>query len=85
MHFNNSNLLILLSYMITTLKIHTNCIGCDSCRPLCPENAIILANHNYIIDTWRCTSCLICLKICPADCIKIMQDDENDIDKKTYV
>ncbi|OFZ21913.1 MAG: hypothetical protein A2202_04090 [Bdellovibrionales bacterium RIFOXYA1_FULL_36_14] len=56
--------------MITNLKIQSNCIKCDMCKILCPENAIIKVENEYFLETWACSLCNICVKICPTDSIK---------------
>ena len=40
------------------------------CKILCPENAIIKVENEYFLETWACSLCNICVKICPADSIK---------------
>lgn len=57
-------------YMIHHLEINTRCINCDNCRILCPENAILVEDGEYAIDTWNCTLCNLCVTACPVDCIK---------------
>ena len=61
--------------MCPVLTITNNCISCDNCRLICPENAIMFFNKNYIIDQWVCTLCNLCVEICPVDCIKISQEN----------
>lgn len=56
--------------MYPRLEISDLCIKCDACRLLCPENAVLSIENEYIIENWSCTLCNICLEICPASCIK---------------
>ncbi len=46
------------------------CMQCPHpvpCANICPENAIVLspATNARMVDTKRCTGCMICLKACP--------------------
>ena len=58
--------------MIPKLEINNLCISCDNCRLLCPEDSIFKMANSYIIETWSCTLCQICIEICPVDCIKFI-------------
>ncbi len=57
------------------LLINDNCTACDACKPVCPNEAISVADPIYIIDAFRCTECVgaedepQCKLVCPADCI----------------
>lgn len=53
-----------------TLEISSICIGCDSCRLVCAEGAVITDGKDYHIDHWSCTLCGLCIEVCPIDCIK---------------
>jgi ferredoxin len=58
-----------------TLKITADCINCDVCEPVCPNQAISMGQEHYIIDPNRCTECVghfdepQCVSLCPVDCI----------------
>ena len=47
------------------------CIGCGSCIPLCPVEAIALGDETSSIDANECAECGTCYraKICPEDAI----------------
>lgn len=62
------------------LKITKTCIGCGSCEALCPQQSIICKNKKYVIDTWSCSLCELCISVCPADSIKIedLESTENN-------
>lgn len=57
------------------LKITDECINCDVCEPVCPNQAISMGPEIYMIDPARCTECVghfdepQCVAICPVDCI----------------
>lgn len=53
-----------------SLTIQSTCIQCDSCRLICPENAVIVADDQYNIDNFACTLCNLCVEICPESCIR---------------
>ena len=59
------------------LKITDECINCDVCEPVCPNNAIYMGPLIYEIDPALCTECVghfetsQCVDICPIDCIPL--------------
>jgi len=63
--------------MIPYLDIMTNCCGCDNCIIVCPENAIIVKDGQYIVDQWRCSLCMLCAQACPDEVIKLKERDDN--------
>lgn len=62
------------------LKITDECINCDVCEPVCPNQAIYPGETIYHIDPDLCTQCVghfdqpQCQVICPIDCIPIDPD-----------
>lgn len=58
-----------------SLKITDECINCDVCEPVCPNNAIYMGELIYEIDPDFCTECVghfdipQCQTVCPVDCI----------------
>lgn len=57
------------------LKITSECINCDVCEPVCPNEAIFAGEDIYVINPELCTECVghfdapQCVEICPVDCI----------------
>ncbi|MBH9579006.1 YfhL family 4Fe-4S dicluster ferredoxin [Inhella proteolytica] len=57
------------------LKITDECINCDVCEPVCPNQAISMGPEFYVIDPNRCTECVghfdtpQCALLCPVACI----------------
>lgn len=57
------------------LKITNECINCDVCEPVCPNEAIYQGPEIYHIDPDKCTECVghfeepQCRMLCPVDCI----------------
>jgi ferredoxin len=57
------------------LMITDQCINCDVCEPVCPNDAIHEGTEHYEIRSDRCTECVghyefpRCVEICPVDCI----------------
>lgn len=46
------------------------CIGCKKCELNCPEGAIKVENNLAKVNYDKCTSCGICIGVCPMHCIK---------------
>ena len=75
------------------LMITDECINCDVCEPVCPNNAIYegeLINH---IDPSRCTECVghfdipQCQELCPVECIPLdpnHQESKQELKKKYH-
>ena len=63
-----------------SLKITDECINCDVCEPVCPNQAIRKGELIYEIDPLRCTECVghfdepQCVAVCPVDCIPLDPD-----------
>ena len=59
------------------LMITDECINCDVCEPVCPNGAISLGEHVYVIDPDKCTECVghfeepQCVQLCPVACIPV--------------
>lgn len=57
------------------LKITEECINCDVCEPVCPNQAISSGADYYVIDPVKCTECVgqfeqpQCQIVCPVACI----------------
>lgn len=57
------------------LLITSDCINCDVCEPVCPNEAIYLGPQIYQIDPTLCTECIghfnepQCVAVCPVACI----------------
>jgi len=62
------------------LKITHECINCDVCEPVCPNEAISQGIEIYEIDPDLCTECVghfdtpQCRQVCPVDCIPLDPD-----------
>lgn len=57
------------------LLITNECINCDVCESVCPNQAIYQAEEIYAIHANKCTECIgqydspQCQEICPVNCI----------------
>lgn len=57
--------------------ITDECINCDVCEPVCPNNAISEGAEYYQIDPLKCTECVghfdepQCQIVCPVACIPL--------------
>jgi len=62
------------------LMITDECINCDVCEPVCPNNAIYQGEMIFEIDPTKCTECVghfnepQCVAVCPVDCIPLNPD-----------
>lgn len=58
-----------------SLLITDECINCDVCEPVCPNNAIFQGSEIYEIAMDKCTECVghfgepQCVSVCPVNCI----------------
>ena len=63
-----------------SLMITDECINCDVCEPVCPNNAIYQGQDIYEINAELCTECVghfdapQCVEVCPIDCIPLNPD-----------
>jgi ferredoxin len=59
------------------LMITDECINCDVCEPVCPNDAIYQGQEIYEINANLCTECVghfdepQCVTVCPIDCIPL--------------
>lgn len=64
------------------LLITDECINCDVCEPVCPNEAIYQGEEIYEIDPNKCTECVghfeesQCTLFCPVECIIIDPDNQ---------
>ena len=62
------------------LYITDECINCDVCEPVCPNEAIYQGQEIYEINPNLCTECVghfdapQCVEVCPIDCIPLNPD-----------
>lgn len=60
-----------------SLYITSECINCDVCEPVCPNEAIYMGEEIYEIEPDLCTECVghfdkpQCQIVCPVDCIPL--------------
>ncbi len=50
--------------------IADECVGCESCIPACPVEAITMVEEKAIIDQAKCDACGTCIAECPTEAIK---------------
>jgi ferredoxin len=71
------------------LKITEECINCDVCEPVCPNEAISMGAEIYIIDPNLCTECVghhdqpQCLELCPVESIEKDSAHPETVDELT--
>lgn len=70
-----------------SLIITDECINCDVCEPVCPNEAISQGPEIYQIDPDLCTECVghydkpQCQQVCPIDCIPLDPDHKESRDE----
>ena len=47
------------------------CVGCDTCVPECPVEAITMEEDKAVIDQALCNQCKTCVEVCPVEAIKV--------------
>jgi ferredoxin len=53
------------------VKVDRNeCVGCETCVPVCPVEAISMKDEKAYIDPDTCTECETCIAECPVEAIK---------------
>lgn len=45
------------------------CVGCETCVPECPVDAIAMVDDKAVIDQDKCTQCQSCVEVCPVEAI----------------
>ncbi len=46
------------------------CDFCGTCVAICPEDAIELEEHNWILNEEKCVNCRLCVEICPIEALR---------------
>jgi len=49
----------------------SECVGCNTCNEICPENALDRKNP-YFIDRVKCTLCAACAEDCPSGALSMV-------------
>lgn len=49
--------------------ITNECIGCESCVSVCPQNCIIADSISYVIEQDHCLHCGNCMTVCPVGAV----------------
>ncbi|MEX2707104.1 MAG: 4Fe-4S binding protein [Candidatus Freyarchaeota archaeon] len=47
------------------------CGICMACASVCPRNAVIITEHEAIVNNQLCNDCGVCIKVCPVGAITI--------------
>ena len=52
------------------IKVNADeCVGCESCIPVCPVEALSMVDGKAVLDPEKCTECGACIDECPVDAI----------------
>jgi len=53
------------------------CVKCLTCWLYCPESAMLVVEGEFTgVDLAHCKGCGICLQVCPARCITMVQESQ---------
>lgn len=52
--------------------IGSRCLGCKSCRQMCPNGAISFTEEELVIDRELCAGCGTCAEICPSTAMELL-------------
>ena len=63
--------------------IENACNGCGACQGVCDSDAIEINDNIAQIDYDRCTLCMMCLKACPGEAVKLSKQNK-DADVSNY-
>lgn len=58
-------------------QISTECKLCGKCKKVCPSNAIIMKDKQYVIISEKCESCGVCAAQCPREAIVFSEATAN--------
>jgi len=47
------------------------CDLCGACVAVCPQDCIMLSEHQVTIEHPECTECLICVRLCPMAALEV--------------
>ena len=70
-----------------SLKITDECINCDVCAPVCPNEAIYQGDIIFEIKPDFCTECVghfsepQCVALCPVNCIIVDTERPETLDQ----
>lgn len=51
--------------------IKDKCIGCYSCKQVCPNSAVEFSDNGLVFDEKLCVFCLLCSEECPTNAIEV--------------
>ncbi len=54
--------------------IEGKCIGCGTCKEVCPADAIEMQGDVPVVDMEKCEGCADCITHCPEEALKIQWD-----------
>ena len=52
--------------------IETRCIGCNTCREVCPEAALSFTDDSVFINRKSCSVCGLCTEECPSTALELI-------------
>jgi len=56
-----------------------NCIGCGTCKQMCPVEAIILVDDIAEVNKQKCIGCGVCAHHCPEEVINLERTGPRDV------
>ncbi|MBI5115079.1 glycyl-radical enzyme activating protein [Candidatus Poribacteria bacterium] len=52
--------------------IGSRCIGCKTCRDVCPNGALLFTESGVLIDRNMCKGCGTCAEACPSNALELL-------------
>ena len=62
---------------INLYRVTEDCIGCEICTKVCPENCFTMEGHKSVWNSDHCITCMACIHACPMMAIQMNLPEKN--------
>lgn len=62
---------------INLYRVTEDCIGCEICTKVCPENCFTMEGHKSVWNSDHCITCMACIHACPMMAILMNLPEKN--------